>query len=188
MMRHSAHRNGPAAETTRIWVTLLRALIAFALVSVLLAGTTKPALANFIAIYCLLGSVLTLRWALANRGRLDTTVVSAAALAGHRGRRCGAAACPAHGRRLGGFRRGSAGRCRHPHRRPSVVRRVPRRPSRRREFPSALPGGAGDPGDRPGWSIDPDARPDQADGDRRRPLGHRGRRILLREALALGHM
>lgn len=82
-MTQTAQRDESPATTTQMRVTLLRSLAAFALgVSVLVASGTKAALANFIAIYWLLGSFLTLRWVLANRGRRGTKLAISAVVVG----------------------------------------------------------------------------------------------------------
>ena len=65
------------------WITLVRACVALWLgVAVLVSGRTRPALANFIAVYWLAGSLLTLRWVLANRRRAGNRLVAVAALVG----------------------------------------------------------------------------------------------------------
>lgn len=82
-MRRSKRGDGPDVEAILVWVTLLRALAALALgILVLVGAQTRPALANFIATYWLLGSVLTLRWVLANRGRPGSRAAFVAALVG----------------------------------------------------------------------------------------------------------
>jgi uncharacterized membrane protein HdeD (DUF308 family) len=59
---------------------LFRSGLAYALVaSVLLTGAVRPAIANFIGLYWLLGSVLTLRWAARHPG---ASARSLAAIAG----------------------------------------------------------------------------------------------------------
>lgn len=107
-----------------MWVTLLRGLVALVLgVSVLLTAKTHRAVANYIAIYWLLGSVVTLRWALAQRGRRGGRPASMAALAGI------AAGVVVLLRFLLAdvlsvlaSRPGAARRCRDPHRRASALR------------------------------------------------------------------
>jgi uncharacterized membrane protein HdeD (DUF308 family) len=62
-------RRRPDRATVAIAVMLFRALLAYALVgSVLLSGAIRPAIANFIGLYWLVGSILTLRWAIRHRG------------------------------------------------------------------------------------------------------------------------
>lgn len=82
-MRHSARGQRLSVRPAEMWVALLRALVALALGdAVLVAGRDRETLANFIAVYWLLGSVLTLRWVLAHRGRPGSRPASAAALVG----------------------------------------------------------------------------------------------------------
>jgi uncharacterized membrane protein HdeD (DUF308 family) len=65
------------------WLLLLRAGVALLLgLVVLTSGTSRSALGNFIGIYWLLGSVLTLRWMLANRRQGRNGLVLVAALIG----------------------------------------------------------------------------------------------------------
>jgi uncharacterized membrane protein HdeD (DUF308 family) len=65
------------------WIVLARAVVALVLgAAVLLSEKTKPALGNFIAVYWLLGSVLTLRWFLEHRPRPGSRLALAAALVG----------------------------------------------------------------------------------------------------------
>jgi hypothetical protein len=65
------------------WLFLLRASAALLLgTSVLVSGKTRDALGNFIALYWLIGSLLTFRWLAANRAREGRRLVVAAALVG----------------------------------------------------------------------------------------------------------
>jgi uncharacterized membrane protein HdeD (DUF308 family) len=75
---------GRAAPSARLWgIMLARAVVALLLgLSVLLAEKTRPALGNFIGIYWLLGSLLTLRWVSRNRGERGARLVWAAAAMG----------------------------------------------------------------------------------------------------------
>jgi uncharacterized membrane protein HdeD (DUF308 family) len=62
---------------------LARAAVALLLgLSVLLADKTRPALGNFIGIYWLIGSLLTLRWVATHRGERGSALVWAAAATG----------------------------------------------------------------------------------------------------------
>jgi uncharacterized membrane protein HdeD (DUF308 family) len=62
---------------------LARAAVALLLgLSVLLADKTRPALGNFIGIYWLLGSLLTLRWVSRHRGERGSRLAWAAAVMG----------------------------------------------------------------------------------------------------------
>jgi len=83
-MARSTRQRTPGTPGPRLWwIMLLRAGVALWLgLVVLLSGKTRPALANFIAVYWLAGSLLTLRWVLANRGRGGNRVVVVAAVAG----------------------------------------------------------------------------------------------------------
>jgi uncharacterized membrane protein HdeD (DUF308 family) len=75
---------GRAAPSARLWgIMLARAVVALLLgLSVLLAEKTRPALGNFIGIYWLLGSLLTLRWVARHRGERGTRLARAAAVMG----------------------------------------------------------------------------------------------------------
>ena len=65
------------------WLSLLRATAALLLgASVLVSGETRSALGNFIAVYWLIGSLLTFRWLAAHRTRRGRPLVLAAALVG----------------------------------------------------------------------------------------------------------
>ena len=66
------------------WVLLLvRSLLALGLgIVVLVTGELRPGIANVIAIYWLLGSLLTLRWARAHPGVREQRIAYAAAVAG----------------------------------------------------------------------------------------------------------
>ena len=65
------------------WIFLARAGVAIALgLSVLLAGQTRPALVNFIAVYWLIGALLTVRWVLANRWQPGSRLALGAAVVG----------------------------------------------------------------------------------------------------------
>jgi uncharacterized membrane protein HdeD (DUF308 family) len=65
------------------WIVLVRAVVALVLgVAVLLSEKTRPALGNFIAVYWLLGSILTLRWFLEHRPRPGSRLALTAALVG----------------------------------------------------------------------------------------------------------
>jgi hypothetical protein len=60
------------------WVTGARAALALTLgVAVLLRDFGRPALANFIAVYWLVGALLTLRWAMAPPSRSRTGIIAA---------------------------------------------------------------------------------------------------------------
>lgn len=66
------------------WVTGARAALALSLgIGVLVRGFGRPALANFIAVYWLVGALVSLRWALAasTRSRTDVTVALVGAAA-----------------------------------------------------------------------------------------------------------
>jgi uncharacterized membrane protein HdeD (DUF308 family) len=78
-MRPPAPGSEPPSLPRWLWaVTGLRALVAGTLgVAVLLGNLGRPALANFIAVYWLVGSMLTLRIALTSRSRTRTGVVAA---------------------------------------------------------------------------------------------------------------
>ena len=53
------------------WISVLRGCLALLLaVGALISGASQPVLVNFIAIYWLLGGILTIRWALGVRWRL----------------------------------------------------------------------------------------------------------------------
>lgn len=75
---------GRAAPSARLWgIMLARAVVALLLgLSVLLAEKTRPALGNFIGIYWLLGSLLTLRWVARHRRERGTRLARAAAVMG----------------------------------------------------------------------------------------------------------
>jgi hypothetical protein len=66
------------------WLILLvRASLALALgVVVLLTGELRPGMANVVAIYWILGSILTLRWASAHRATRGVRVATAAGIVG----------------------------------------------------------------------------------------------------------
>jgi len=65
------------------WIVLFRAIVALVLgIGVLVGGGERPFLANFIAVYWLLGSLLTLRWVLAHRWITGARLALAAALVG----------------------------------------------------------------------------------------------------------
>jgi uncharacterized membrane protein HdeD (DUF308 family) len=77
-------REAPDARAALMWwLLLLRAGIALLLgLVVLTSGASRASLGNFIGIYWLLGSVLTLRWMLANRRQGRNGLVLVAALVG----------------------------------------------------------------------------------------------------------
>jgi uncharacterized membrane protein HdeD (DUF308 family) len=65
------------------WLVLVRGSVALLLgASVLVSGKTRPALGNFIAVYWLIGSLLTFRWLAAHRQHERSRVVLAAAIVG----------------------------------------------------------------------------------------------------------
>jgi len=65
------------------WIVLFRAIVALALgIGVLVGSGERPMLANFIAVYWLLGSLLTLRWVLTHRWITGARLGLAAALVG----------------------------------------------------------------------------------------------------------
>lgn len=74
----------PEAPPARLWwIMLARAAVAFLLgLVVLLSDKTRPALANFIGIYWLLGSLLTLRWLARHQRPSGNRLVWAAAILG----------------------------------------------------------------------------------------------------------
>jgi len=79
----AARRRSAGGAGRAWWLHLLRGVVALLLgASVLAAGRAQPFLVNFIAIYWLIGSLLTIRWALASRGRPGRRLAAAAALAG----------------------------------------------------------------------------------------------------------
>lgn len=62
------------------WIFLARACVAIVLgLSILLAGGSRPALINFIAIYWLVGAVLTVRWVFRNKWLPGTRLALVAA-------------------------------------------------------------------------------------------------------------
>ena len=75
---------GRAAPSARLWgIMLARAVVALLLgLSLLLPEKTRPALRNFIGIYWLLGSLLTLRWVSRHRRERGTRLARAAAVMG----------------------------------------------------------------------------------------------------------
>jgi uncharacterized membrane protein HdeD (DUF308 family) len=79
-----AGRAAAAAPPARLWwIMLARAAVALLLgLTVLASEKTRPALANFIGVYWLLGSLLTLRWVWRNRRMPGNRLVWAAAVAG----------------------------------------------------------------------------------------------------------
>jgi uncharacterized membrane protein HdeD (DUF308 family) len=79
-----AGRVAAEAPPARLWwIMLARAAVAFLLgLVVLLSDKTRPALANFIGIYWLLGSLLTLRWLARHRRPSGNRLVWAAAILG----------------------------------------------------------------------------------------------------------
>jgi uncharacterized membrane protein HdeD (DUF308 family) len=83
-MTGGGRQRAAGARGARLWwIVLLRAGVALSLgLGVLLSGRTGSALANFIAFYWLVGSLLTLRWVLANRGRVGNRLVASAGLVG----------------------------------------------------------------------------------------------------------
>lgn len=83
-MTDDAGHVAPAAPPTRLWwIMLARAVVAFLLgLAVLLSEKTRPALGNFIGVYWLLGSVLTLRWLSSHRRQPGNRLVWAAAIIG----------------------------------------------------------------------------------------------------------
>jgi hypothetical protein len=65
------------------WIFLLRGIAGLLLgVSVLIGAEHRKGLATFIAVYWLVGAVLTIRWVLANRWRPGSRLALAAAIAG----------------------------------------------------------------------------------------------------------
>ena len=83
-MADDAGRAAPKAPPARLWwIMLARAAVALLLgLSVLLADKTRPALGNFIGVYWLLGSLLTLRWVLRHRGERGSRPAGVAAVVG----------------------------------------------------------------------------------------------------------
>jgi uncharacterized membrane protein HdeD (DUF308 family) len=79
-----AGRVAPKAPPARLWwIMLARATVALLLgLSVLLAEKSRPALGNFIGIYWVLGSLLTLRWVSRHRGERGSRLAWAAAVMG----------------------------------------------------------------------------------------------------------
>jgi uncharacterized membrane protein HdeD (DUF308 family) len=79
-----AGRAAAKAPPARLWwIMLARAVVALLLgLSVLLANKTRPALGNFIGIYWLAGSLLTLRWVADHRGERGSVLAWAAAVTG----------------------------------------------------------------------------------------------------------
>lgn len=77
-------RVAPQAPPARLWwILLARAAVAFLLgVLVLLSQKTRPALGNFIGVYWLVGSLLTLRWVAGHRRQPGNRLVWAAAILG----------------------------------------------------------------------------------------------------------
>jgi uncharacterized membrane protein HdeD (DUF308 family) len=77
-------RVAPKAPPSRLWwIMLARAAVALLLgLSVLLAEKSRPALGNFIGIYWVLGSLLTLRWVSQHRGERGSRLAWAAAVMG----------------------------------------------------------------------------------------------------------
>jgi uncharacterized membrane protein HdeD (DUF308 family) len=77
-------RVAPKAPPARLWwIMLARAAVALLLgLSVLLAQKTRPALGNFIGVYWVLGSLLTLRWVSRHRGERGSRLAWAAAAMG----------------------------------------------------------------------------------------------------------
>jgi uncharacterized membrane protein HdeD (DUF308 family) len=71
---------GPTRRTSAWWLSLARGLVALLLgVSLLVAGAGQSRLATFIAVYWLLGAVLTLRWARKSRERVSRRLAMLAA-------------------------------------------------------------------------------------------------------------
>ena len=65
------------------WISLLRGCLALCLgVGALISGASQPVLVNFIAVYWLLGGILTIRWALGVRWRAGARLGLAAGMLG----------------------------------------------------------------------------------------------------------
>jgi uncharacterized membrane protein HdeD (DUF308 family) len=65
------------------WVLLVRAVLVIALgIAFLASGTARPVLGNMVAVYWLLGAVVTLRWARANRGERGFRLATVAGVLG----------------------------------------------------------------------------------------------------------
>jgi uncharacterized membrane protein HdeD (DUF308 family) len=77
-------RVAPKAPPARLWwILAARAVVAFLLgVLVLLSQKTRPVLGNFIGVYWLVGSLLTLRWVQRHRRQPGNRLVWAAAILG----------------------------------------------------------------------------------------------------------
>ena len=83
-MTDDGGRAAAKAPPARLWwIMLARAAIALLLgLVVLLSEKTRPALANFIGVYWLVGSLLTLRWVFRHRRQPGNRLVWAAAVIG----------------------------------------------------------------------------------------------------------
>jgi uncharacterized membrane protein HdeD (DUF308 family) len=65
------------------WVLLVRAVLVLGLgVVFLLSGTVRPVLGNLIAVYWLIGALITLRWVRTNRGVRGLSLATAAGVLG----------------------------------------------------------------------------------------------------------
>ena len=74
---------GQGAAARLWWIMLARAAVALVLgLSVLLTEKTRPALGNFIGVYWLIGSLLTVRWLAGHRGQRGSALGWAAAVLG----------------------------------------------------------------------------------------------------------
>ena len=65
------------------WILLVRAVLVLSLgVVFLLSGTVRPVLGNLIAVYWLIGALITLRWVRTNRGVRGLSLATAAGVLG----------------------------------------------------------------------------------------------------------
>jgi uncharacterized membrane protein HdeD (DUF308 family) len=79
--RSSAAREAVGAAVRFWWIGVFRGCLALLLgVGALISGASQPALVNFIALYWVLGGILTTRWAIAVRWRAGARLALAAGL------------------------------------------------------------------------------------------------------------
>jgi uncharacterized membrane protein HdeD (DUF308 family) len=84
LVTDDAGRAAAAAPPARLWLIMLaRSVVALLLgLAVLASPKSRPALANFIGVYWLIGSLLTLRWVWRHRSVRGNRLASVAAVAG----------------------------------------------------------------------------------------------------------
>ena len=83
LARSSAAGQAVGAAARFWWISVLRGCLALLLgIGALITGASQPALVNFIAVYWLLGGLLTARWALGVRWKAGSRVGLAAGVLG----------------------------------------------------------------------------------------------------------